>query len=434
MAVVRKNGGGLRTAFTLTDQLVSSASNFALGVLVARTGGPDALGAFSIAFLAWLAIMGANRALVAEPMIIAGRPEGAESDPDRGLPSALLVGGLAAAALVLIGGGLHAFGVPQTALLALAPWIPSLLAQDYFRWMAFRLQRPQQALISDVVFIAVQAAVTWGLFMFGQLNVGALIAAWGIGATAGAVVGFAICGERKRVLRNGAVHLRELWCRSRWLLAEFATSFVATQGYLILLPILLSTSEFGLYRAGASLITPVALLFTVALNVGLPESVRRLRADGPPGVRAHAARLTTVVVAVTIGYCGIIALIAPALLPFVYGDEFAEADIITLLTAISYAISSSYVGYCIALKAVGELQHLWTLRVLSAAASIVSTVLLAKSFGLVGAGYASILADSVYAVGAIALYYRTFNQAGRPGQSGSRSSQPDDAPSRGKSG
>lgn len=424
--VRREHSSGFRTAFTLADQLLSSASNFALGVLIARTGGPDALGAFSIAFLAWLAIMGANRALVAEPMIIMERGEGSESVADRGLSSTLLVGAAAAAALVLIGVALHFLGFPQMALLALTPWIPSLLAQDYFRWMAFRLQRPEQALVSDVVFVAVQATATWGLFAFGQPSVGAFIGTWGVGATVGAVVGFAICGGRVHIVRHGASHLGKLWSRSRWLLAEFTTSFVAAQGYLILLPILLSTREFGFYRAGSSLITPIALLFTVTLTVGLPESVRRLRTEGSSGVRAHAGKLTAAVVVLTFGYCGFVALAAPTLLPFVYGAEFAGASIITVLTAISYVISSTYVGYCIALKTVRRFQHLWMLRMVSATTSIIAIVLLAKSFGLVGAGFASIIADTVYAAGAFALYYCTFTQAGRLGPADSRGAGSDD--------
>lgn len=411
MAPMRKGGGALRTALTLGDQLVSSASNFALGILVARAGGPDALGAFSIAFLAWLALMGANRALVAEAMIVVGRPEGSRSEPDRGLPATLIVGSVAAAGLALLAGAFHVLGTPLPAILALAPWLPSLLAQDYFRWMAFRLQRPQQALVSDLVFVLVQAAATLGLLALGRTTVPAFIASWGIGATVGAIVGFTLLDTRKHTIRGGAAHLRSLWSRSRWLLAEFGTSFVAGQGHLILLPILLSTREFGLYRAGSSLITPIALLFTVSLSVGLPECSRRLRVDGSPGVREHASKLTIAVVTTTSAYCCAIALFAPALLPLVYGPEFVGATVITLLTAISYVISSTYVGNCLALKAVRQLRPLWMLRMVSAVASILSTVVLARSFGLVGAGYASIVADSVYAIGTLALYYRTFKHS-----------------------
>jgi len=408
-AVTRTHGGGLlRATLTLGDQLLSSASNFTLGVLIARTGGPDALGAFSIAFFAWLAIMGANRALVAEPMIVVGQSEGSEPGPDRGLSATLLVGGVAAAGLVLVVGVLRLLGVPFVALLALAPWIPSLLAQDYVRWRAFRLQRPQQALISDLVFVAGQATATFWLFALDQRSVATFIATWGFGATAGAIAGLAGCGTRRLAPRAGAAHLRELWSRSRWLMAEFAASFVANQGYLVLLPVLLSTSELGLFRAGSSLITPIALLFTVTLSVGLPESVRRLRVEGPSAVRRHAFKLTAAVVTLTAVYCGSIALLARTLLPLTYGPEFAGASIITTLTAISYVISSLYVGYCVALKTMQQLRRLWILRVVSAAASIAATVLLAQSWGLVGAGYASILGASVYATGALILYRRTF--------------------------
>jgi O-antigen/teichoic acid export membrane protein len=354
--------------------------------------------------LAWLAVMGMNRALVAEPMIVLDSPE--ESTPDRGLAATLLVGCVFAAGLAVVAGALQLLGVPAVALLALAPWIPSLLAQDYFRLMAFRLQRPQQALITDLAFVAAQAMATAVLYALGELSVQAFLATWGIGATVGVIAGFAIHGGRTCARRGGLVHLRGLWSRGRWLLADYATSFVASQGYLLLLPILLSTAEFGLYKAGASLIAPIALLFTVTLNVGLPECVRRLHMDGTPGVRAYVPKLAAAVVALTSVYCGGVALMAAPLLRLTYGAEFAgAATVVTILTAISCVIMSSSVGYCIGLKAVQRLWPLSVVRLVGATIAIGSTVVLAESVGFVGVGYASIFAEGVYAVGIVGLYY-----------------------------
>ncbi len=405
MAIRQRHSGGRGATVTLADQLVSSTSNFALGVLIARAGGADALGTFGIAFLVWLAVQGANRALVAEPMMVKGSTEDSEAELGEGLSATLVVGVVVAAALALVAGALLLLGVRAVALLALAPWLPSLLAQEYFRLMAFRLQRPLQALISDLVFAATQAAAIVGLYVLDERSVANFLATWGIGATLGAVVGFAMCGMRTNVCRGGVAHLRGLRTHSRWLLAEFGTSFVAGQGYLFLLPILLSTAEFGLYRAGASLIGPIVVLFLAGSGVGLPECVRRLRHDGMPGLAAYAPRLTAAVVTLAVAYCGAVSLLAVPVLRLTYGASFTDAAVITLLVAIANVIAAIHFGYAVALKAAEQLRRLWLIRVVSATVSITAMVVLVNSFGFIGAGWATIVTDSTYTVGVLIVYH-----------------------------
>lgn len=409
--VRRRLGGGRGATLTFTDQLVSSASNFALGVLIARAGGADALGTFGIAFVVWLAVVGANRALVTEPMTVGGSTEDADAELSEGLLATLILGVVVAIALALVAGALLLLGVPAVAVLALAPWIPSLLAQDYCRLMAFRLQRPGQALISDVVFAVTQGMATVGLYVLDERSVPAFLAAWGIGASVGALVGLAMSGTAMSGTRSsrrhgGVAHLRQLWPRSRWFLAEFGTAFPAGQGYLLLLPILLGTAEFGLYRAGASLIGPVVVFFLAGGNVGLPECVRRLRNDGMPGLHAYAQRLTASVIALTVAYCGVVALLANPVLQLTYGAAFTGAAVVTQLVAIDYMIAAIGFGFGVALKAAGQVRRLWAIRAASAVVSIAAVTVLAKSFGLTGAGWATVVTSLAYTAGVTAGYRR----------------------------
>ncbi len=393
-------------ALTLADQLVSSVSNFALGVLIARVGGASALGAFGIAFLVWLAVVGVNRALVCEPMTVIGGSTDTDADPSKGCMASLVLGLVVAAAIAGAAGGLLLAGfTPAVALLALAPWIPSLLVQDYCRSMSFRLQRADHALISDVLFVVAQGAATAGLLMFGVANVSTFLASWGAGATVGAGGAIALSGLRLR-WRGGARYLRSLWPHSRWFLAEFATAFTAVQGYLLLLPVLLSTAEFGQYRAGASLIGPVIVIFVAGGNVGLPGCVRRFRQDGIRGLDKYTGQLTTAVILLTVPYCVALAVFAVPILRLVYGEPFTDAAVITQLTSLDYAIAAVGFGCNAALKATNQLRRLWVMRAASAIITIVMTIVLVKFFGLVGAGWASVVATIGYAAGVILGYQR----------------------------
>lgn len=402
--------GGRGAVLTLVDQLISSASNFMLGVLIARAGGADALGTFGVAFLIWLAVVGTNRALVTEPMTVTGSTDSRHAQLTEGLLASLVLGGAAAALLGISGVALQLAGIDAVALLALAACIPSLLAHDYCRSTAFRLQRPDRALLSDVGFALVQGAVTVALFALGVSSTAAFLAAWGLGATVGAVIGISLTGIRLTA-RGGVAQLRALWPRSRWFLAEFGTAFPADQGYLLLLPIILGTSQFGLYRAGVGLIGPIVVVFVAGGNIGLPEAVRRLRRDGVPGLAAYAPRLTAVVAAVTLLYCGLVAVFAEPLLRLTYGEEFTGAVTITRLIAGQYVILAICFGFHQVVKAAGLMRQLWVTRAVSGTVSIAAVIVLASEFGLAGAGFASLVTGGAYLAG-IAIAYGMIHRNG----------------------
>ncbi|MGH3822601.1 MAG: hypothetical protein ACRDRA_07140 [Pseudonocardiaceae bacterium] len=400
----RRVGTGRRAALTLADQLISSASNFALGVLIARAGGADSLGTFGVAFLIWLGVVGTNRALVTEPMTVTGSTDSRHAQLPEGLLASLVLGVAVAALLGAVGVVLELAGIDAVALLALAPCLPSLLAHDYCRSTAFRLQRPDRALLSGVGFALIQGAASGALLALGVSNTAAFLAAWGLGATVGAVIGIGLNGIRP-TLRGGVAQLRALWPRSRWFLAEFGTAFPADQGYLLLLPVLLGISQFGLYRAGAGLIGPIVVVLIAGGNIGLPESVRRLRQDGIPGLAAYAPRLTAAVVTVTVLYCGLVAVFAEPVLRLTYGAEFTGAVTVTRLIAGQYVLLALSFGFGQAVKAAGRMRQLWATRAVSAAVSITAVIVLAQAFGLIGAGVASVTAGGAYSLG-VAIAYR----------------------------
>jgi O-antigen/teichoic acid export membrane protein len=220
-------------------------------------------------------------------------------------------------------------------------------------------------------------------------------------------------GTRISVDRGGVAHLRKLWSRSRWFLAEFVSAFLANQGYLMLLPLLLGIAMFGIYRAGASLLGPVMVFFLAGGSVGLPECVRRLRQDGMPGLAAYTPRLTAAVVVLTVAYCGAVAVLAVPVLRFTYGESFTDAAVVTQLVAIEYIIVAVGFGYGVALKAADQMRFLWLVRTATAIVSISAMIVLVNSFGLIGGGLAGIVSSATYVV-AVAIGYHRMRRCPSP--------------------
>ena len=184
---------GKRALLTTTDQAFSSASNFVVGVAVARIAGPQGLGGFALAYGCWLVLAALHRSLVTDPMAIendAVQPD-APARLSRGFASEVSLALAAAACLAVVGvplfeEGQRTFGL---AMLAVIPWLPFLLVQDYWRWTGFMRREPGKALANDTVFNVVQG-ICFALVAIGRVHsVVAVIASWGAGAAAGALYG-----------------------------------------------------------------------------------------------------------------------------------------------------------------------------------------------------------------------------------------------------
>jgi len=156
-------------AIYLADQALSSGTNFLAVVLVARNGTPKEFGLFSILLVTFYVASGFNRAV---PHAIAMTMEWDDERCRSGyffLPP-LAIGTTAAMALAVT------FAVVDRSFVAPALLILPMLLQDATRMHAFAIQKPQVALLSDAVWLAVEGA---GFFVVSS-GPGAAVA-WGLG-------------------------------------------------------------------------------------------------------------------------------------------------------------------------------------------------------------------------------------------------------------
>jgi len=396
-----------RATITLADQLVSSGSNFVVGAVVAGVG-LRSLGGYGLAFTVWLLLLVVPRAVLTEPLLLRYHPH----DRDRmasGVSADLLLGVAAMGAVGLLGGlliaaGSETFGSP---LLCLALCAPVLLLQDYWRAMAFKQQRPQMALVNDVVFAVVQLGVLAALAWNDAVTANRAIGAWGLGAAVAVVVGF---GQFKLWPARGGVRLlRAEWFTGRWLLADATTQFVADQSYALLAGAVLGAADFGGLQAALRLVGPVVVLLLAVGNVGLPEAARRYATSGGAGLNQLVSRFRWYVVGCVGAYAAFVMVFAGPLLR-AYGRraEYVHYSNVTRLIALQYVFVSVVFCEVMALKVAGRARSLWGARIVVAAFSMVAAVVLTTVFGLAGAGWTSALTGAAYAL----LVHRVYRRSG----------------------
>ncbi len=321
--------GSRRAATTLLDQSLSSASNFAVGVAVARVAGAAGLGAFAFAYMAWVVLTDIHRALITDPMAIEGdvRTQGTRGI-QRGFAAEVLLGSAAAVVFGLVGGVLllahaHTFA---TAILSLAPWLPLLLLQDYWRNVSFMRQQPGRALANDTVFNCVQAAGFAAIFVAHVHSIAAVIMAWGLGGFAGGIYGL----FQYRViptLRGGLSLITSRWGMSKWLAGNSLTGWGSSQAYLYVAGAILGPAGLGGLKAAQALVAgPAGVLVQAGGSIGLPEASNAHAQKGWKGL-VNVSRVVTAAGVLSFVAGALVVLVwGRALLSRIYGPQFAHLE------------------------------------------------------------------------------------------------------------
>jgi O-antigen/teichoic acid export membrane protein len=391
-----------RAALTTIDQCFSSASNFVVGVVVAQISGPAGLGAYALAYTAWLMTASLHRALITDPMSIHGdaRRDDSTARLGTGVAAEIALGLCAGAVVLVVAAVLLAFNSRTfgLAMLALAPWLPFLLIQDFWRWAGFMRAAPQKALANDTVFNVVQGTVMVLLLWRGLRSPEMVIAAWGVGALAGAAYGlhqFAV----RRVTRGGIRLLRDRWHMSKWLTAGVITSFGSSQAYPFITGAILGPVGLGGLRAAQTLVMgPSMVLVQAGGSIGLPEASRGLADGGWSGMR-RVTRWVTLLGLLSVGLvCCVVFAAGQTLLSVLYGNEFAQYWIAADLIAVATLVQTFSLGAVLVLKTTKRTREYFNVGLVQLAVSPIALVVLSLLWGVNGAATAMILTAIVVTV------------------------------------
>jgi len=413
-AVTGAASGGRRAVVTLMDQGFSSISNFAVIVIVARIAGASGLGGFSFAYAAWLILAALHRSLITDPMMIEGDHH---TDVARGTARGLaaeIVLGLAGAAFVAVTGAIllltnqHTFGI---AMVALAPWLPLLVVQDYWRWAGFMRARPGSALANDTVFNCVQGAAFGFLIVTHVHSVVVVIAAWGLGGAAAALFGL----RQFRVvpsLAGGVALLRSRWSISKWLAGTSVATWGSTQAYMLVAGAILNPAGLGGLKAAQTLVTgPATVLIMAGGSIGTPEGTRAYAEQGWPGLN----RVARIVGALSVASLGlgtvVMAIWGRPLLTDIYGPQFAHLQLAAVLIGLSNVVRGLSVGPILVLKSTRNTRYVFHAVVITLVISLVSVAVLTPLYRVNGAA-ASTIVTSPFMAGAYLWFQRRVRRSG----------------------
>lgn len=268
---------GRRLSWGVADQAVSSLTNFAVNIYIARDLGAAQYGAFSLAYVTYGFALQASRGLTTDPLLV--RFSAAEMPAWRravascsgtAMAVGLTAGALALAAAMLLS------GPSRLAFLALGLTLPGLLLQDSWRFAFFALGRGSHAVLNDIVWAATLLPALVLLRATGHANVFWFLFAWGAAAGGAAAVGPLQARVLPRISGTRAWLSGQRDLAPRYLLEGTASS-AASQLRNYGVGLLLGLAAVGYVQAANTLMGPFQVILYGMGLVALPEAARILR-------------------------------------------------------------------------------------------------------------------------------------------------------------
>lgn len=271
LGVLRRLGWGV------IDQGVSSLSNFAMGVLVARALGPDRFGAFTLAYVTYGVVLNASRGLATDPLLV--RHSGSRTPRWRracaeATATGVLVGLVTGVACIAVGVALP--GNVGPGFVALGVVLPGLLLQDAWRFVFFSSGNAEQAVVNDAIWAVLQLAAIGALFVTDTASVWLCVLAFGGTALLAGLVGLV----QTRILpRLDGVRT---WLRTnidlggRYVIENVSISG-ARQMRFVVLGGLIGLAAVGQVRAAEMLMGPFLVILMGMSQVAVPEASQVLR-------------------------------------------------------------------------------------------------------------------------------------------------------------
>jgi len=256
---------------------MSSLSNFAVNIYIARTLGAVQYGAFGLAYVTYGFALNASRGLATDPLLV--RFSGTNT-PTWRRAVAKCTGtaatvGLTTGAIILAAATLLS-GTARLAFLALGLTMPGLMLQDSWRYSFFALGRGGQAFLNDTVWTVALIPALVLLRATSHANVFWFVFAWGATAAVAAAIG--------PLQARAAPKLSGAWewvSRHRDLgpryLAEGTANSASSQLRNYGVGFILGLAAVGYVQAATTLMGPFMVIFFGMGLVTLPEAARVLR-------------------------------------------------------------------------------------------------------------------------------------------------------------
>ena len=395
-----------RLGWGFADQALSSLTNFALGILVARSVSTADLGAFGLALVTYWSALAVGRSISSQPLVIRYTAVIA-SEWRQGTAAAtgtMVAVGLATGVVSVVLGWLIG-GALGDAFFALGVSLPGLLLQDCWRYAFLADGRGRSAFVNDLVWTIVMFPALIAVIVSGATGVLWLMLAWGGSATLAALFGILQAGVAPAPTRAG------WWLRlQRDLAARYAGEAVVNMGLRQIGAYVVATIGglvvTGTLRAGDLLLSPLNFVFQGVHLVGIPEGVRALGHSYRRLVMFTIA-LSSVLAGVVLAWGVFLFLLPEEIGVAVLQGAWDPARSVVLPIAIGLAFGGVATGATIGLRVLAAAQRSLRMTAFGSVTALVGVVVGVIAGGAQGVAWAIVVVSALN----VGLWWWQFRQA-----------------------
>lgn len=379
-----------RLSWGLADQAVSSLTNFAVGIYVARSLGATAFGVFTLAWVTYGVILNVSRGLATDPLVVrfSGVPtESWRAAVSRSSGTALLVGLVSGAVSVLA--GIAVGGAVGAGFVALGFVLPALLLQDSWRFAFFAAGQGRKAFTNDIVWAA--ALVPALVFAAERGSVSGFVLVWGVSGAVAAGYGCVQIGLLPRTAGMRAWLQQQRDLGPRYMIENVSNSG-ASQLRMYGLGAIAGLADVGAIRGAELLLGPfLALLMGLSL-VAVPEAARVLRRS-PSRLPRFCLFLGGGQAAAALAWgLTLLFLVPDAVGRLVLGSVWELASALILPVTLSVTGAGIVAGAAAGLRALGIARRSLRAQLFASTAYLSGGLIGAAMAGALGASWGSALA------------------------------------------
>jgi O-antigen/teichoic acid export membrane protein len=380
-----------RFSWGLADQAMSSLSNAAMSLYIARELGATQFGAFAVAYVTYSFVLNASRGLATDPLLVRyshvehvvwKRAVQCSTATAAGVG---LVAGLACLGVgALTAGAAGATGITGQSFIALGIALPGLMLQDSWRYAFFARGRGSGAFINDTIWTAMLGVAFEVLRLTHHETVFCFVLAWGLTANVAAA-----CGPLQARLLPRLRGIREWLSKTRDLgpryLMENTSNSGSSQLRVYAVGFIVGLTAVGYIQEGALLMGPFFVIFMGISLVTVPEAARLLRRS-PQRLRLYCVLVGSALALLALLW-GVILLVA---LPHGLGTlllrakEWQPAYGLVVWLTISMMGACAIAGATAGLRALGAARRSLRAMLISSAAYLLLGVLGAVLGGALG--------------------------------------------------
>lgn len=389
-----KRALGKAMAVSVLNQVVSSGTNFAMGIYLVRVLSPEDFGLYGIGFAISLFFAGIGNALFLTQMVI-NSPDKTQDDRSAYAGRILLLLSLFCMASVLFVSVLLFTGcivwdvVRHYVEFASAVTTASTvyLLKEFFVRHAYNVRRETWTLAINGTIACTMAALLWGEHQCSAaINVEMALWIYSVAHAASVIVGLLLSKlpVAWRQLRELRGDLLEAWHYGKWASITNLVYFARANAHTIVVTALMGPVGVAKINAARILVTPAVMLTPALSQLAMPR-LAALRAQGDARVVKFGSTVTLVLLSIALLYSTVLLVGYDVIVPMVVGKNYQDIVSITVLWCVFTCLLALRNGAEIPVQVLRKFRGLSVANTYSAIASLVATYCLSIAYGIQGA-------------------------------------------------